>query len=1101
MNQVGPLRIAPLPAETTWSLLGRVAARYGMSATDLRTAWEWRNHPPRSPGTGGMRPDAEVLLDPAGQNLLTAMCRTHPSTLQRALPTWTNNPALFTTPVTDERPRGRWQSGAAAHGPVVALEAPLSYMSMRSPLVLPKPPGMTVPCRAASVRALPRMPGSHRWDPGSPHWVFHSGMSASTSVNEAGFVGRDTELDVLADCARQADAGIPWLVLVEGEAGIGKTTLIRQMLERLDGFAVWWAGCDQTEQDWPFSVIEQWLRRADPRLVTDAGPTLAGLSPTVSPMQVGAELLALIGTVEETTPLVLVVDDVPWCDGASLKALGFVLRRLWADRVLVLATARTDDPQAPSADDGEWRRLSAGLQHTRSLRLTGLSLEQTHALARTALPENADGLDAASVHRLWEHTAGHPLYLRSLLTDPRYGALASPGAPLPVPATLAASVTRNLEQLPLPARRLVEALAVLDAQVPLALAGQLADLDDPADALEPLLRCGLVEWSPGEPSSPVRIAHALQRDAVYQALPPADRRALHTAAAALVDADSAWTHKVTACDHADPELARALETEADRQQQAGNIPRAASLLLWAADLSPTRALYEQRLLRAAARMNAVTFSEPREALALVPRVEQCAPCALRTCLLARHAHWREDYPASVLLARQALAEAEREGDPAILARARAWLGLAEHATGHYALGAALLARALHEDGAEPDVLDEARHSLGQVTTFTEGPHAALRVIDELAQLSESPDVIVRHDASLLVTRAHALQILGAKAALRSAQTALEAPGATTMQQSWARAWLAIAQCNTGRWEQGTANMERALTEAEIGRRPLLVTVCHAVLTCYTAWQGRWAEAQAHADACIDDGTAGNRPAPAIARAFLASARGDYDALYAALQPLADEAWRTPPLRPWLTVFWTQWPLALIGTGRLDEAEAAIAQLKHLADAAPAYRLILAERSGQLAETRGDLRTADRIYQHALAVAAGEDDPAIELAGLEACAGRVRAALGDRLAGTELLHRAHQRYTAMGLAIGAANVAEELTACGTPTAPSPSLTIGAELTERELAAASLAAKGLTNQEIARELYVSPKTVEYHLGHVYAKLQLTSRRQLRTTLTPA
>ena len=118
MNQVGALRIAPLPAETTWSLLGRVAARYGMSATDLRTAWEWRNYPPRSPGTGGVRPDAEVLLDPAGQELLANMCRTDPATLQRALPTWTGEPALFTTPVTDGRPQGRWQSGAAAHGPV-----------------------------------------------------------------------------------------------------------------------------------------------------------------------------------------------------------------------------------------------------------------------------------------------------------------------------------------------------------------------------------------------------------------------------------------------------------------------------------------------------------------------------------------------------------------------------------------------------------------------------------------------------------------------------------------------------------------------------------------------------------------------------------------------------------------------------------------------------------------------------------------------------------------------------------------------------------------------------------------------------------------------
>jgi hypothetical protein len=118
MNQIGALRIAPLPAETTWSLLGRVAARYGMSATDLRTSWQWRNHPPRSPGTGGVRPDAEVLLDPAGQHLLAAMCRADPGALQRALPTWTGDPALSTAPVTDGRPQGRWQSGAAAHGPV-----------------------------------------------------------------------------------------------------------------------------------------------------------------------------------------------------------------------------------------------------------------------------------------------------------------------------------------------------------------------------------------------------------------------------------------------------------------------------------------------------------------------------------------------------------------------------------------------------------------------------------------------------------------------------------------------------------------------------------------------------------------------------------------------------------------------------------------------------------------------------------------------------------------------------------------------------------------------------------------------------------------------
>jgi hypothetical protein len=170
---------------------------------------------------------------------------------------------------------------------------------------------------------------------------------------------------------------------------------------------------------------------------------------------------------------------------------------------------------------------------------------------------------------LWEHTGGHPLYLQSLLADPALARMAAAGMPLPVPTTLSATVTAALDRLPATARGLVEALAVLDTRVPLVLAGQLAGTPDPAAALHPLLDAGLVGWEPGEPSAPVRIGHALQRDAVYQAIPPERRRALHTTAATLVDADSAWAHRVAACDRADPDLADALHAEADRQTTTG----------------------------------------------------------------------------------------------------------------------------------------------------------------------------------------------------------------------------------------------------------------------------------------------------------------------------------------------------------------------------------------------------------------------------------------------------------------------------------------------------------------------------------------------------
>jgi predicted ATPase len=175
-----------------------------------------------------------------------------------------------------------------------------------------------------------------------------------------------------------------------------------------------------------------------------------------------------------------------------------------------------------------------------------------------------------------------------VLADVPPGGLADLGAPLPVPSSLAAVVQCSLSRLPDPSRRLAQALAVLDAQVPLALAGQVAQVEDPALALGPLLEAGLVEWSPAEASSPVRIGHQLQRKAIYNAIAPAHRRDLHISAVDLVDADGAWRHRVAAADHTDPALAEALEAEATRQQQAGQIQRAATLLLWAADLSPTR---------------------------------------------------------------------------------------------------------------------------------------------------------------------------------------------------------------------------------------------------------------------------------------------------------------------------------------------------------------------------------------------------------------------------------------------------------------------------------------------------------------------------------
>ncbi|WP_033821950.1 AAA family ATPase, partial [Kitasatospora sp. MBT63] len=368
------------------------------------------------------------------------------------------------------------------------------------------------------------------------------------------FVGREFELEVLRTCTARTESGEPWLAEVEGEAGIGKTLLVRRVVEGLDGWSVWWASCAEVERDWPYGVVEQWRRQAGREVLRDC-PVLGGqLSPAVTPIAVGAELVDLLGAVQDSGPVALVVDDAQWMDGGSLQALSFVMRRLFADRVLVIATIRS----ATGAQVGgeavarerteEWRRLVAGSPNARTVRLGGLSESDVRDLLEAAGGSAHPRTGAA--HRLWEHTGGHPLYVRSLLAALPPGELANPRVGLPVPETLAETVGRNLERLSEDSRALTEALAVLDTRVPLAHAGVVAGLTVPADALGPLLTSGLVEWSPSEPSSPVWISHRLQRDAVYRAMRPQRRRDLHRAAVPVVDAHAAWAHRVAATDHA-----------------------------------------------------------------------------------------------------------------------------------------------------------------------------------------------------------------------------------------------------------------------------------------------------------------------------------------------------------------------------------------------------------------------------------------------------------------------------------------------------------------------------------------------------------------------
>ncbi|WP_037599906.1 helix-turn-helix transcriptional regulator [Streptacidiphilus rugosus] len=922
------------------------------------------------------------------------------------------------------------------------------------------------------------------------------------SPNADSFVGREAEIALLRQAVHDARSGVPSVAVITGDAGIGKTALVRRALRDLEGFTVLYAWCDASERDWAFGAIEQLVRRIEPRTLKDFPLFVQGVDSTTAPMAVGAELIGLLGTLEETNPVVIVVDDVPLADEASVKALGFVLRRLWADRVLVILTARSGaGPATPSLDDATaWQRLIRAVEHTQLIHLTGLDTDDVIHLTAELSGET---LPLPAAQRLCRHTGGHPLYLRSVLTTTEPSRLADPGYTFAVPGSLTATVRSVLNGLPPESRALVEALSVLDARVPLAWAGALADIEDPAQALEPALADGLVRWWPTDPSCPVQIDHALQRDAVYQALPPPQRQALHRAAVPLVNKDAAWAHRVAAAGSADPELARELEQEAHRKAAADHADRAATLLLWAAELSTTRAEVERRLLTATMHLSYMPTYDRDRTAALREAVERCAPSALRTCLLARYAHWRGELPTAERLYHEAIEQAHTEGAELVEAVARVNLGTMYALLVRCEEAAQLLRPAVQQGGLDPRAAIEAYWGLACCKAFLEGPKAALTVLEQ-THLPDPADKVPDEQGMLAVCRGVFREQSGdLRRALDDLSTTLGRPRARVgYMRTAGLSYLADCQYQLGLWDQAAGTADQAMTVAVADGALPAAARAHSIACVLAAGRGHWAAAREHLRTCqqwVQGAAAPERDwvYPVRAEAALAQAQDDSEALYRVLEPV----FARPTAGAYIAAKMWFLPLeveALTDTGHLPAAERTLERLQALAADMVSLRLAAARAAGQLAEAHGLPDAAREAYETGLAQPSGEGDVPFHRARLEHALGRLLLASGDKPRALEQLNSAHERFGALGAAPFAERVARDLDAGGDHLATGPASATTA-LTDREQTIARLVATGLTNGEVARELFVSPKTVEYHLAHVFTKLGVASRRELRTTLS--
>jgi DNA-binding CsgD family transcriptional regulator len=897
------------------------------------------------------------------------------------------------------------------------------------------------------------------------------------------FVGRAAELARVAEVITRVEAGQPWLVAIEGDPGMGKTSLARRGLAQAPGLKVLSARADQAEADLDFGLVDQLLRAAGGawKPVLPAGEA----DSPASSFAVGARLLEAVGEQQAAGAVAILIDDLQWADRRSVEALTFMLRRLSVDPVLAVAIYRGPAGRLDEAA----QRLLGSVENRSQISLAGLGPDEVASLAATLKLES---FDDEAVQWLYQRTGGHPLYLRTVLSegfdlDPRAeGRLA-------LPQSLAAAIGDHLRVLPAGTRDLLEMLAVLNLRLPLAQLGQAAQISSPSAAIEPAVASGLVDWWPEEPSCPVQIRHLLVRDAVYADITAAKRRVLHARAASLVSQAASWEHRVAALEHPDEGLAAELEQLAGEEAADNRLVLAATHLQWASDVSPERADRERRLLTAALHL---TLSDEARAAALRPAVEAAAPSPLRDCVLGTMAFSSGQLAEAERWFSQALAEARTSPDSQPLAALIAnrlagtytLLGEGEkvQAFGRWALGTG---------GLDAAAASQTRALVAIGASQVAGPREALA---ELGHLDTDPARVGPVDADALTFRGVFHLVAGdlsQAAADLTASVTLVRRGATLTLGLRAYFYLALAQYLAGEWDDVLLTAEQGFSAAAIHSRRYELPLLHLAAACVPAGRGATEEAERHAqlaeEAAASLAYGQERLYAGMARALVCQASGDYLGMADALGPWWDDSALDGRSRAYAVLWRPLLAEGLVGSGQAEQAAMVLDQLR-AAGQVSYLQPALAWLDGWLAELRGNPVEAGRIYQRGEDTA-GPRSP-VYTARLLLAHGRLLRRTGNRKDAIERLRRANDLYTVLRAAPFVARTEAELAACRLPADPARKQPVLA-LTSRETEVAHLVGKGLSNSEVAAELFISRKAVEYHLGNIYAKCGLQGRQQLR------
>jgi DNA-binding CsgD family transcriptional regulator len=898
--------------------------------------------------------------------------------------------------------------------------------------------------------------------------------------------GRAVECATLDELLSAVRSGRSGALVVRGEAGCGKSALLDYVAARSDGCRLDRAVGVESEMELPYATLHQLclpvLDRVEelPVPQREALQTAFGLSAgrQPDPFIVGLAVLTLLSGVAETEPLVCIVDDAHWLDHASALALAFVARRLDAESILLVFAER---------DENALRELD-GLPE---LQLRGLS----PSAARELIASSSLGpLDERVLDRIVAESRGNPLALLELPRGASSESLAGGFAPpdsTPLASRIEASFRGRVGRLPKDTQQLLLVGAAEPLGDPVLLWRAADGLGISAEAAGPAEAAELIEVG-----ARVTFCHPLLRSAIYRAASPPDRRRAHEELAAAtdpaIDPDRRAWHRAHATVAPNEEVAADLELSAGRAQGRGGLAAAAAFLERSAALTiePSRRT-ERALAASAAGLQAGAFEA---ALGVLTTAETGALDELQRArvdlLRARIAAASSFGTAEDQLLRAAKQLEPLDADLARMTYLEAW-GTAL-AAGELARAGTLrdvsravrsAPRPLHEPLSSDLLLD------GLAQLIVEGLGPAAPTLRKAVSAFRDDELVLQLGAMAATAAAALWDMEGFHAVItRQLQLAREAGALALLATALQGAGIVLT------WRGELSEAASVVAEADAVTRATGVHIAPYGAMLLAAYQGREDEAFPLFKTTIDDATAsGEGLGVQYARwatAVLSNGLGHYEEALAAARKASDAV---PEL------FVSHWALAeLVEAGvRTGNAGLAAQAADRLVEATrPSgadWGLGIAARSKALASERS---AAEPLYAEAIA-RLGRTPLRPELARAHLLYGEWLRREGRRVDAREQLRSAYEMLSDLGAEAFAERARRELAATGMTVRKRTDETRD-QLTAQEQQIARLAASGHTNPEIGAQLFLSPRTVEWHLHKVFLKLDIHSRRELREAL---